>query len=343
MTYGFQLLEDVRQIRMVCEERRDELEQQFVIELQNWMKYSQQTQQVMSRSGFDDRYYHEDKQAIEETIASTYKEIYSSRKRRLTVIELQCDESLEELLNQRKLSMLTLTIDLMVHNKEKLTQIVTQLMMYKRKLKNGLVSCTTKQATQYMSRLSSKVLPPEDYCLGPDIKILLAFLDKIFDIIAQEQEQFFGDDEDLGMEPPCAISGCLQQSNTQSHTVSPPVTTENTQPSEKHPHSLSSSGQEIPSTVTPKPPHFKTPQPSYTQPEQERVLVTSDNPENTTTTNRQEASTLSIEADNKESKTTLEPSAETMELNEEQYGIKQTQHTPIDISTAPQVPGILIC
>lgn len=102
MKYGFQLLEDIRQIRMGCEERRDELEQQFTLELQNWMKYSQQTQQAIANPDFETLYSSENREVVQETISSTYRELYSSRTRRLNVIQRQCDETLEELLQNRR-------------------------------------------------------------------------------------------------------------------------------------------------------------------------------------------------------------------------------------------------
>jgi hypothetical protein len=208
MKYGFQLLEDIRQIRMACEERRDELEQRFTSELLNWMQYSQQTQQVMSQPNFDDHYTNENRHVVEETIASTYRELYSSRIRRLNVIERQCDHSLENLLQRRKLSMLTLLAELMGHSPGKLNELVREMVRYKTQLQDGLEDCISRQEAHYDSRLSSKVLLPEDYCSGPDIDILTAFLDQMLNIIAQEQTNFFGDDEDLGVETPCGLSGC---------------------------------------------------------------------------------------------------------------------------------------
>jgi hypothetical protein len=242
MTYGFQLLEDIRQIRMVCEQRRDELEQHFTSELQNWMKYSQQTQQIMSRSYPGDRYVEENQQVIEKTIANTYSEIYSSRSRRLSVIQSQCDDSLEELLTQRKLSMLTLITDLLSHNMQELNKIVDELATYEKQLQDGLVSCVATQAMRYESRLSSKILSPEDFCSGPDIKILAAFLKRMLDIIVEEQSQFFGDDEDLRIETPCGISGCKEHTDSPSESSS--TLTVDTQPPQQPYHLPSPSFEE---------------------------------------------------------------------------------------------------
>jgi hypothetical protein len=242
MTYGFQLLEDIRQIRMVCEQRHDELEQHFTSELQNWMKYSQQTQQIMSRSYPGDRYVEENQQVIEKTIANTYSEIYSSRSRRLSVIQSQCDDSLEELLTQRKLSMLTLITDLLSHNIQELNKLVDELATYEKQLQDGLVSCVATQAMRYESRLSSKVLSPEDFCSGPDIKILAAFLKRMMDIITQEQSQFFGDDEDLRIETPCGTSGCKEHTDSPSESSS--TLTVDTQPPQQPYHLPSPSFEE---------------------------------------------------------------------------------------------------
>ena len=232
MTYGFQLLEDIRQIRMLCEQRRNELEQHFTTELQNWMQYSQQSQLITSRSNFEG-YVKEKKQVIDKTIANTYSEIYSSRKRRLNVIQSQCDNSLEQLLTQRKLSMLTLITDLLSYDRDKLNKLVNELTTYKKQLQDGVASCMATQAMQYESRLSSKVLQPEDYCSGPDIKILTAFSNRMLNIIVQEQLQFFGDDEDLAIETPCGISGCKEHPDSPSESSSPPTLTMDTQPTQE--------------------------------------------------------------------------------------------------------------
>ena len=298
MTYGFQLLEDIRQIRMVCEERRDELEQHVTTELQNWMKYAQQTQQI------DDRYVPENPQVIKETIANTYKEIYSSRRRRLNVIEHQCDDSLEELLNQRKLSMLTLAIDLMSHNIDKLHSLVEELSSYKNKLEDGLEICIAEKTRQYESRLSSKVLPAEDYCAGPDIRILITFLDHMLDVIVKEQEQFFGDDEDLGVETPCAVSGCGAFKNPPLHTSTPPKVTVDTAPT-KPPSSPPFSGpstSEIPTTVYDDE-HITSP-PSRSPTEHESATVTSQNTDAQTT----QITSISRSPESEKSTLSTEPS-----------------------------------
>ena len=218
MKYGFQLLEDIRQIRMGCEERRDELEQQFTLELQNWMKYSQQTQQAIANPDFETLYSSENREVVQETISSTYRELYSSRTRRLNVIQRQCDETLEELLQNRKMSMIILVTELMKVNMDRLKDLVRELVSYRTQLQNGLQSCIQQQATQYVSRVSSKLLEPTDYCSGPDIDILTTFLKRMLLIIMEEQAQFFGDDEDLGMHIPCGISGCGEIADTQDST-----------------------------------------------------------------------------------------------------------------------------
>lgn len=239
MTYGFQLLEDIHQIRIVCEQRRDELEQHFITELQNWMKYSQQTQ-IMSRF-FDDQ---QKEKVIKDTIANTYSEIYSSRKRRLNVIQSQCDKSLEELLTQRKLSMLSLTIDFLSSDIDKLNRLVKELTSYEKQLQDGLMSCIATQAMQYESRLSSKVLQPEEYCSGPDINILTTFLNRMLDVIAKETALFFGDDEDLTIERPCGISGCEENTNPPPESQSPLILIADTEPTEKSYDSQQSSFEE---------------------------------------------------------------------------------------------------
>ena len=269
MTYGFKLLEEIRQIRMGCEEKRDESEQKFTLELQNWMKYSQQTQQVIAQPEFE-RYSSESKDVVEETLTSTYRELYSSRVRKLNVIERQCDEKLEKLLQNRKMSMLLLVADLINNDPGRLRDFVTELREYKTQLHNGLQSCIERQALQYESRLSSKVLAPEDYCLGPDIEILTVFLNRMLDIIREEQENFFGDDEDLGIDTPCGISGCQEEedgthSGFASSTIQQP-TTQTTHPPSSSTHTT------LPHThESTQPPHTggtqdTTPQPPTSEP-----------------------------------------------------------------------------
>lgn len=245
LTYGFKLLEDIRQIRMGCEERRDELERNFTLELQNWMKYTQQAQQVIDQPDFE-KYSSESRNVVEETISSTYRELYSRRMRKLTAIERHCDDELNELLQSRKSSMLLLVANLINTDPGRLKNLVTELIEYKAQLQNGLQSCIERQASQYVSRLSSKVLAPEDHCSGPDIQILTAFLDRMLDIIEEEQADFFGDDEDLGIDTtPCGISGCQEMEKAQdiTHSGLPPSTT---QPSTHTTHPPSSPPSELP-------------------------------------------------------------------------------------------------
>ena len=232
MTYGFQLLEDIRQVRMGCEEKRDEIEQRFTVELQNWMKYSQQTQQVISKADFENTYASETRQTVENTITSTYREIYSSRARRLNNVERQCNEELEELLQQRKLSMLVLVADLMSRDMDALKKLVKELGNYTIQLQNGLQRCVQHQTLLYESRLSAKLLTPYDFCSGPDIEILIAFLKRMLVIIIEEQTLFFGDDEDLGMDSPCGISGCgdVEEDTEEFYTPTPPSSQDNIQP-----------------------------------------------------------------------------------------------------------------
>ena len=350
MTYGFQLLEDIRQIRIICEERRDELEQHFVTDLQNWMKYAQQTQQIMRATGvFGGEYStQENQQVVEETIANTYKEIYASRRRRLNVIETQCDDSLEELLNQRKLSMTSLVLDLMSHSVGKLNFLVEELTNYKEKLQNGLEECITERATQYESRLSSKVLPPEDYCEGPDIRILVNFLDRMLELIVIEQEGFFGDDEDLGTESPCAESGCEEYSLPHS-TLPPPIMTdaETTRPS-----SLSTSAIPIR-----EPAETETiSQPSQNPSTEGSIVITSDksDPETTQSTTVMEQTDSPqtnqrlTESDNMTSEATQTTSpASTTQDSDDGDPVTEIKSddtlvtTDINTST-PQVPGIIM-
>ena len=271
MMYGFQLLEDIRRIRMGCEERRDELERQFTLELQNWMKYSQQTQRVISRPDFEEQYSSENRQTVEDTITSTYKEIYSSRTRRLNVIEHQCDEVLEKLLQQRKTSLLILIAELTRENMDRLNELANELLSYKTQLNDGLESCIERQRIQYESRLSSKLLPPEDYCSGPDIDILTAFLGHMLIVIMEEMTLFFGDDEDLGMDIKCGISGCREIDGSteeiQTPTVLPVDAQPTTQSSRPPPSPTSHERPTLPSQTheqahftdtTSRPPHTST-------------------------------------------------------------------------------------
>ena len=281
MSYGFQLLEDIRQIRMGCEERRDELERQFTLELQNWMKYSQQTQQLITKAEFG-KNTPESKEMVQETLTSTYRELYSSRMRRLNVIERQCDEKLEELLQQRKISMMLLVAGLMNQNLDRLKDLVGELANYKTQLQNGLQNCIERQTARYESRISSKLLAPEDYCSGPDIDILTAFLNRMLPIIMEEQMNFFGDDEDLGLNTPCGSSGCedIEETTDTTHhafdTSTVPAsntmaTQPNTQstpspPSHELPTRPTQPGStQIPSTdTTRQPPTYDTTQPETT-------------------------------------------------------------------------------
>lgn len=239
---------------MGCEERRDELEQKFTLELQNWMKYSQQTQQVIAQPDFE-KYSPESKNVVEKTLASTYTELFTRRVRKLNVIESQCDDKLDKLLQKRKMSLILLVANLMNNDPGRLRDLVTELREYKTQLHDGLQSCIERQALQYESRLSSKVLAPEDYCLGPDIEILTVFLNRMLDIIIEEQANFFGDDEDLGIDTPCSISGCQEEedithSGSASSAIQPPTTHTTLPPS-------SSSHTTLPHTheSTQQPPH----------------------------------------------------------------------------------------
>ena len=225
MIFGFQLLEEIRQTRIACEDRRDELEQQFTVELNNWIKYSRQTQQVMAKPDFENQYTSESRQIIENTIVNTYREIYSSRRRRLSVVEHQCNDALEELLQQRKRSMLALVADLIKHDINQLNALVSELVYYREQLHDGLQRCI--ESMQHGIKLSSKVLQPEEYCYSPDIEILTAFLNRMLDIIMEEQASFF-DDEDLSFGTPCSVSGCgeiddisdKEEDPTSIHTLS---------------------------------------------------------------------------------------------------------------------------
>lgn len=217
MMYGFQLLEDIRQIRMVCEERRDTLEQNFTVELQNWIVYSRQTQQIMAKPEFEDQYTTENRRTIKDTISNTYKEMFSSRERRLKVVERQCNHKLEYLFQKRERSMLILVANLISKNMNKLNTLVSELLSYSTQLQDGLQRCI--QSRQYGSKLSSKILSPEEYCSSPDIEILVAFLDRMLNIIMEEQALFF-DDEDLGMETPCIVSGCDETDDVSNKDIS---------------------------------------------------------------------------------------------------------------------------
>ena len=207
MTYGFQLLENIREIRMGCEERQDEQERQFTVELQNWMKYSQQTEQVIGRPEFQ-KYLTESKETVETNLHATYKEMYLSRSRRLNVLQQQCDDKVEDLLQQRKVDMLRVVVDLMTNDLDGLRQLVTELVRYRTELQDGYLECVAMQALHHKSGLSSKLMTPEELCSVPDITILTAFLNRMLTMIALEQTSFFGDDEDLTENMPCGSSGC---------------------------------------------------------------------------------------------------------------------------------------
>lgn len=198
---------------MLCQERKDELEQELMADLQRWTEYSLQARQMVQISNYNDE------KEMEQVIHSTYVDIESRRNEQLEVIERQCDESLEELLMQRKFSMLKLSIDFMTHNIQKLVSLMRELIQYKTHLQKGLAECVIKRRKHYEHGISSKLLAPEEFCFAPDINILITFLDHMDEIIGREQQQFFGDDEDLGNDIPCAASGC-QERETETMSTS---------------------------------------------------------------------------------------------------------------------------
>ena len=206
MMYGFQLLEKIHQVRMICEEQQDKFERQFTKDLETWTKYSLQTEQMFSRPDYK-QYITEDKESIDNNMQSALADMYNARNHHLKKIQLQCDENLENLLKEHELSMIKLIADLMEHNNEILNQLIDELMSYVNQLQDGLQDCVATLTQFYNFHVASKLYEPNDFCYGPDINVLTIFLHRIQAIIWIEQSSFFGDDEDL-VERPCGTSAC---------------------------------------------------------------------------------------------------------------------------------------
>ena len=319
--YGFQLLEDVREVRMSCMERRDELERQFANELETWTKYSQQTQQVISEEGYQ-HYGMENREILEKNLQLGFREMYNSRSRRLQTIQVQCDNDLEDLLQIRKVSLLSRTAELMAKSPETLRHLMKELLSYSRRLQDGVQQCIHTQTEQFESGVTSRLNQPEDYCYAPDITIVNVFIKHMVHLIQEEQMTFFGDDEDLVNDGPCGTSGCeeprvvttekvpiaadsmipaadgphREATETTVHTVPPsktPVTDQMTRPSsasEEPPTqpSLSSTTDQKPSTTKPPPttPHMRDPPTSeemQTSPTSPDPKLPESNPQTTAT------------------------------------------------------------
>lgn len=205
--YGFQLLEDVRKVRMTCMERRDALERQFADELETWTKYSQQTQQVISEEGYQ-QYGMENRETLEKNLQLGFREMYNGRSRRLQTIQDQCDNDLEDLLQTRKVSLLRRSAELMAKSPEKLRHLIKELLSYNSQLQDGVQNCIRTQTEQFESGVTSRLNQPEDYCYASDISIVNVFIKQMAHLIQEEQITFFGDDEDLVNDGPCGASGC---------------------------------------------------------------------------------------------------------------------------------------
>lgn len=316
--YGFQLLEDVREVRMSCMERRDELERQFANELETWTKYSQQTQQVISEEGYQ-QYGMENREILEKNLQLGFREMYNSRSRRLQTIQDQCDNDLEDLLQIRKVSLLSRTTELMAKSPETLRHLMKELLSYSSQLQDGVQQCIHTQTEQFESGVTSRLNQPEDYCYASDITIVNVFIKHMVHLIQEEQMTFFGDDEDLVNDSPCGTSGCEEPrvvttekvpiaadsmipaadgeaTEATVHTVPPsktPVTDQITRPSsasEEPPTqpSLSSTTDQKPSTTKPPPttPHTRDPPTSeemQTSPTSPDPKLPESNPQTTAT------------------------------------------------------------
>ena len=197
--FGFHLLESLRNIRMECEIIKSQEEIQFSNEMKDMVRYRKEMESAVPKSEFEDL-AEENRASIEKNFDEAFEAIEVDRTRKLQDLQAQCDLRIETLLSDRRREALNYSDYLMRTNAVQFAQLLYAISGYRQQLQNGLAGCMGYYRATGQSRSDGGMEDPHELCYGVEIDLLVVFIQRIVTESTERSRNFFGDDEDYGVD-----------------------------------------------------------------------------------------------------------------------------------------------
>ena len=231
LSFGYQLLENLRTIRVECDivQKREEL--RFSKKMNNLLQYRKRVEDSLAKSDFSDL-ADANRDDIENNFDDAFEEIEIERERKLRDLQTQCKARIDSLLASRKREALTYAESLMRRDPAQFAQLLFDVTGYSQQLRNGLAGCIGYYRAVGENQTDGGMEDPRELCYEAEINILVEFIREVVEESNKRARDFYGDDEDYdssGM----AGSGDEEEEERPSVPNRPPPEVPLTVPSER--------------------------------------------------------------------------------------------------------------
>ena len=231
LSFGYQLLENIRTIRVECDivQKREEL--RFSKKMNNLLQYRKRVEDSLAKSDFSDL-ADANRDDIENNFDDAFEEIEIERERKLRDLQTQCKARIDSLLAGRKREALTYAESLMRRDPAQFAQLLFDVTGYSQQLRNGLAGCIGYYRAVGENQTDGGMEDPRELCYEAEINILVEFIREVVEESNKRARDFYGDDEDYdssGM----AGSGDEEEEERPSVPNRPPPEVPLTVPSER--------------------------------------------------------------------------------------------------------------
>ena len=195
LTFGFQLLEDIRNIRIECDivQRQEEL--RFSKKMNDLLRYRKQVEDAIPKSDFVDL-TDANRDDIENNFDNTFEDIEIERARKLRDLQTQCKARIDSLLAGRKREALSYAQYLMQRDPAQFAQLLFDITGYSQQLQNGLAGCIGYYRAVGENETDGGMEDPRELCYEAEINILVEFIREVVEESNKRARNFYGDDED---------------------------------------------------------------------------------------------------------------------------------------------------
>ena len=195
LSFGFQLLEDIRNIRVECDivQRQEEL--RFSKKMNDLLQYRKQVEDLLPKSDFSDL-ADANRDDIENNFDDKFEEIEIERERKLRDLQTQCKARIDSLLAGRKREALTYAESLMRRDAAQFAQLMFDITGYSQQLKNGLAGCIGYYRAVGENETDGGMEDPRELCYEAEINILVEFIREVVEESNKRARNYYGDDED---------------------------------------------------------------------------------------------------------------------------------------------------
>ena len=198
LTFGFQLLEDIRNIHIECDivQRQEEL--RFSKKMNDLLQYRKRVEQMeneIPKSGFSDL-ADANQDDIENNFDEAFEDIEIERAKKLRDLQTQCKARIDSLLAGRKREALSYAGYLMQRDPAQFAQLLFDITGYSQQLRNGLAGCIGYYRAVGENETDGGMEDPHELCYEAEIDILVEFIREVVEESNKRAQNFYGDDED---------------------------------------------------------------------------------------------------------------------------------------------------